>query len=100
MRESKAMGGNLQMPAPEHPALKEHSEARAAGFQTRIADKITSFAGSMAFVYLHVVWFAVWIGFRLEKFPFGLLTMMVSPETIFLSMLRMIRQNRPDDEAQ
>jgi hypothetical protein len=44
------------------------------------------FAGSMQFVYIHVIWFAAWIGFRVEPYPFGLLTI-VSLEAIFLSTL-------------
>jgi len=41
----------------------------------------------MAFVYLHVVWFVLWITLRVEKFPFGLLTMIMSLEAIFPSTL-------------
>jgi hypothetical protein len=50
----------------------------------------------MTFVYLHVVWFACWIGFGVEGYPFGLLTMIVSLEAIFLSTFVMISQNRAD----
>jgi uncharacterized membrane protein len=82
--------------APKHPALRAHAAARAENVQNRIADRITEFAGSMAFVYIHVLWFAVWIGFRVEKYPFGLLTMIVSLEAIFLSTFVMISQNRAD----
>src|SRR5207244_9982171 len=67
---------------------------------TRIADAITRFAGSMVFVYAHIVWFAIWIGFGVEKFPFGLLTMIVSLEAIFLSTFVMISQNRADERRQ
>jgi uncharacterized membrane protein len=86
------------------PALLKHAEERANNLQNRIADKITTFAGSMAFVYLHVVWFAVWIvlgtllGF--DSYPFGLLTMIVSLEAIFLSTFVMISQNRADAKRQ
>jgi uncharacterized membrane protein len=86
------------------PALLKHAEERASSVQNRIADKITTFAGSMAFVYLHVVWFAVWIvlgtlvGF--DAYPFGLLTMIVSLEAIFLSTFVMISQNRADAKRQ
>ena len=52
--------------------------------EASIADKITEFAGSLSFVYLHVVWFAAWIIFRVEAYPFGLRTMIVSLEAIFL----------------
>ena len=50
----------------------------------------------MPFVYLHIVWFVAWIGFRVESYPFGLLTMIVSLEAIFLSTFVMISQNRAD----
>jgi uncharacterized membrane protein len=83
-----------------HPALQQHLEQRRASLQNRIADKITSFAGSMVFVYVHIVWFALWIAFRVEKYPFGLLTMIVSLEAIFLSTFVMISQNRADERRQ
>ena len=54
----------------------------------------------MAFVYIHMLWFVVWIGFRVEKYPFGLLTMIVSLEAIFLSTFVMISQNRADAKRQ
>ncbi|MGZ6545295.1 MAG: DUF1003 domain-containing protein [Actinomycetota bacterium] len=73
---------------------------RRENLQSRIADRITQFAGSMIFVYVHVVWFAVWIGLRVEKYPFGLLTMIVSLEAIFLSTFVMISQNRADEKRQ
>jgi hypothetical protein len=53
----------------------------------------------MQFVYIHVVWFAAWIGFRVEHYPFGLLTMIVSLEAIFLSTF-VISQNRADEKRQ
>ncbi len=87
-------------PPPVNPALLKHAEERASRTQNRIADKITEFAGSMAFVYLHVVWFAAWIGFGVESYPFGLLTMIVSLEAIFLSTFVMISQNRADAKRQ
>jgi len=80
-----------------HPALRSHAEERAQNAQDRIADQITKFAGSMWFVYLHVIWFASWILFGVEGYPFGLLTMIVSLEAIFLSTFVMISQNRQDD---
>jgi uncharacterized membrane protein len=79
-----------------HPVLVEFAERRAQSVQNRIADRITQFAGSMLFVYVHIAWFAVWIVFRVEKYPFGLLTMIVSLEAIFLSTFVMISQNRAD----
>jgi hypothetical protein len=54
----------------------------------------------MRFVYIHIIWFAAWIGFRVEPYPFGLLTMIVSLEAIFLSTFVMISQNRADEKRQ
>jgi uncharacterized membrane protein len=85
---------------PINPALVEHAEQRAADVQNRIADAITRFAGSMTFVYLHIIWFGCWIAFGVEKYPFGLLTMIVSLEAIFLSTFVMISQNRADAKRQ
>lgn len=79
-----------------HPALLEFRADRAKSLQNRIADAITTFAGSMVFVYIHIAWFAIWIGLGVEKYPFGLLTMIVSLEAIFLSTFVMISQNRQD----
>ena len=89
-----------KLPMPLNPELARHAEARAAKLQNRIADAITRFAGSMAFVYFHVLWFAVWIIFGIEGYPFGLLTMIVSLEAIFLSTFVMISQNRADFKRQ
>ena len=79
-----------------NPALIEHARERAESVENRIADRITAFSGSMRFVYLHAIWFACWIGFGVEPYPFGLLTMIVSLEAIFLSTFVMISQNRAD----
>jgi uncharacterized membrane protein len=89
-----------KLPPPISPALVKHAEQRARSVQNRMADAITRFAGSMRFVYLHVIWFAVWIIFRVENYPFGLLTMIVSLEAIFLSTFVMISQNRADAKRQ
>jgi uncharacterized membrane protein len=85
-----------------HPVLVRHAEERANSVQNRIADAITAFAGSMIFVYLHALWFVVWVITRPfgDKFPFGLLTMIVSLEAIFLSTFVMISQNRADERRQ
>jgi uncharacterized membrane protein len=85
---------------PVSPALLKYEEKRAENIQSRIADGITAFAGSMAFVYVHIVWFALWVSIPLEKYPFGLLTMIVSLEAIFLSTFVMISQNRADARRQ
>jgi uncharacterized membrane protein len=83
-------------PTWTHPVLTQQAEERAKKVQNRIADAITRFAGSMTFVYLHVVWFGLWIALRVEAFPFGFLTMLVSLEAIFLSTFVLISQNRAD----
>jgi len=54
----------------------------------------------MLFVYIHVAWFGLWIGFGVEGYPYGLLTMIVSLEAIFLSTFVMISQNRADAKQQ
>ena len=77
-----------------NPVLMKHAEKRAQSVQNRIADQITAFAGSMWFVYIHIIWFSCWIGLGVEKYPYGLLTMIVSLEAIFLSTFVMIGQNR------
>jgi uncharacterized membrane protein len=82
--------------------------ARERGLQGRIADVITSFSGRMVFAYVHVAWFGVWIllntgwfGFpAFDPFPYGLLTMVVSLEAIFLSTFVLISQNRQSDESE
>src|SRR6476659_6304668 len=85
-----------KLPQPISPALVEHAEERARDVQNRAADQITRFSGSMTFVYLHIIWFACWIGFGVESYPYGLLTMIVSLEAIFLSTFVLISQNRAD----
>jgi uncharacterized membrane protein len=54
----------------------------------------------MLFVYLHIIWFGCWIGFGVESYPYGQLTMIVSLEAIFLSTFVMISQNRADARRQ
>jgi uncharacterized membrane protein len=88
------------LPPPVNPALVKQAERRAADEQNRIADRITAFSGSMAFVYVHILWFGLWIGLGVEKYPFGLLTMIVSLEAIFLSTFVLISQNRADAKRQ
>jgi len=79
--------------AIHHPVVLEQQARRAADFQLRLADRITAFAGSMNFVYCHVVFFALWMIF-LESSPWPTLTLIVSLEAIFLSTFVMIGQNR------
>ena len=82
--------------------------ARARGLQDRLADTITTFSGRMVFVYVHIVWFGVWILLNtgrfgvppFDPFPYGLLTMVVSLEAIFLATFVLISQNRLSAEAE
>lgn len=76
-----------------HPTVIAEAKKRNADFQLRVADRITTFAGSMSFVWLHAALFAVWMLF-LEKSPWPTLTLVVSLEAIFLSTFVMIGQNR------
>jgi len=79
--------------AATHPAYQSVAEQRASLMQLRVADAITKFAGSMAFVYIHVGVFAVWMLFA-ESSPWPTLTLVVSLEAIFLSTFVLIGQNR------
>jgi uncharacterized membrane protein len=81
------------------PAVLAHQARRAADLQLRAADTITAFAGSMTFVYIHAVVFALWM-LLVESDPWPKLTLVVSLEAIFLSTFVMIGQNRQADFAQ
>jgi uncharacterized membrane protein len=82
--------------------------AHERGLQGRIADAVTAFSGHMAFVYLHIAWFCLWILINtgyfglpvFDPFPYGLLTMIVSLEAIFLSTFVLISQNLQNQEAE
>jgi uncharacterized membrane protein len=100
MEQSALLRNVSHLSLEPNPVLMEHAKLRAESVQNRIADKITAFSGSMWFVYIHILWFASWIGFGVEKYPFGLLTMIVSLEAIFLSTFVMISQNRADAKRQ
>jgi uncharacterized membrane protein len=82
--------------------------AHDRNLQDRIADGITDFSGRMVFVYVHIIWFGAWIlvnsghlGIKVfDPFPYGLLTMVVSLEAIFLATFVLISQNRLSEEAE
>ena len=82
--------------------------ANKRNLQDRIADSITSFSGHIVFVYVHLVWFGAWIVLNtgrmgvhpFDPFPYGLLTMVVSLEAIFLSTFVLISQNRLSEESE
>jgi uncharacterized membrane protein len=89
---------------PEDIQKPEQLQQQMHSAEGKLADAITAFAGSMGFVYLHAIWFAFWIGANagllkpfvhpFDPFPYGLLTMLVSLEAIFLSTFILISQNR------
>ncbi len=104
----------------DHPALSDVIERNIQNqvrlrvetvsrrtFQERMADAITAFSGNMSFVYLHGLWFGLWVllntgwlGMRpFDPFPYSLLTMIVSLEAIFLATFVLISQNRSGAEA-
>ena len=82
--------------------------SRGRSLQDRLADGITYLSGRMGFVYFHIVWFAAWILVNsgrigvsvFDPFPYGLLTMVVSLEAIFLSAFVLISQNRLSEEVE
>jgi uncharacterized membrane protein len=86
--------------------IRNHMEQRKST-QDRIADWVTWFSGSMAFVYIHLVWFGIWIAINLgwtgmkpfDPYPFSLLTMIVSLEAIMLATFVLISQNRISEIA-
>ena len=89
--------------------LRLHQQtAQQRTFQAYLADAITSFSGRMLFIYLHILWFGGWIIVNagwwqlrpFDSFPYGLLTMIVSLEAIFLATFVLISQNRLSDEAE
>jgi uncharacterized membrane protein len=82
-------------------ALKaQHNAERSA--TEAVADELNDFASSSPYLVAHVIWFAIWIPWNLgwfglkifDPFPFGLLTMVVSLEAIFLSIFILIAQKR------
>jgi len=74
--------------------------AKRKSVADKISDIITDFCGSMLFVYLHIIWFTLWLLYNLtvpdpfDPFPFGLLTLVVSLEAIILATFILISQNR------
>jgi uncharacterized membrane protein len=109
-----------QSAKPDHPALSDVIERNIQNqvrlrieamsgrtFRERMADAITAFSGNMSFVYLHALWFGLWLllntgwlGIRpFDPFPYSLLTMIVSLEAIFLATFVLISQNRSGVEA-
>ncbi|EAP98939.1 hypothetical protein JNB_02185 [Janibacter sp. HTCC2649] len=87
------MTSTAPKPPGRHPAAAAIALRRAESLQLKVADAITTFAGSMPFVYLHAVAFGLWMVFA-ESSPWPTLTLVVSLEAIFLSTFVLIGQNR------
>jgi uncharacterized membrane protein len=107
-RQDGAEDGRFYATPTTHVRHERVLVQRLQRTQDRIADVITSFAGSLRFVYLHTIWFGLWIVanlgvvlglHRFDPYPFGLLTMIVSLEAIFLSTFVMVSQNRQSARA-
>ncbi len=86
----------------------EKDNVHSRSFAGRIADKVTVFAGSMPFIIIHIIWFALWIMANcnlfsgiivFDPFPFSFLTLVVSLEAIFLSLLVLMSQNQMNKVA-
>jgi uncharacterized membrane protein len=95
---------SLAGPPSRHPSLTGVRKV-----EERASDTISAFAGSPIFVYIHVGWFTLWIlsnlgvfgqGLIFDRFPYGLLTMVVSLEAIFLSTFILITQNRQGERSE
>jgi uncharacterized membrane protein len=121
MQQSQLNTKDKEVEEKDNPALSKviernirtiiHLRTKAASKrspQDRIADMITSFSGRMIFVYVHVIWFGMWILLNtgwfgvpvFDPFPYGLLTMVVSLEAIFLATFVLISQNRMGEESE
>ena len=121
MKPGKPKQKDIETPKEEHRGLSKvivrnirtiirlrTKASRERGLQGRIADAITSFSGRMIFAYVHVLWFGAWILLNtgwfglppFDPFPYGLLTMVVSLEAIFLSTFVLISQNRQAAETE
>lgn len=121
MSSNNPLAGKTDDEADNNPSLSkviEHNirtiaylrlqASRARGLQARLADAITTFSGRLVFVYVHIVWFSLWtllntgrLGVSaFDPFPYGLLTMIVSLEAIFLSTFVLISQNHLSEEAE
>ncbi|MCU1375754.1 MAG: hypothetical protein JWO68_3040 [Actinomycetia bacterium] len=100
--------GRLHNPAHYHARDESALLRSLLDAQDVVAEKITNFAGSLTFIYIHAAWFGLWIAVNVglagidrefDKFPFGLLTMIVSLEAIFLATFVMVTQNRQSERS-
>lgn len=81
----------------------EADDSRRRSFADRLSDRIADFVGSIGFVVMHIVWFALWASINagllkfvpaFDPYPFALLCMIVSLEGVLLSTFVLIKQNR------
>ncbi len=84
-------------------AKLEHKELHRRSAGEKVSDFFVSLIGSMPFLVFHITWFAVWFAINLnlfpgipafDPFPFGILTLIVSAEGVFLAIFILISQNR------
>jgi uncharacterized membrane protein len=84
-------------------AKLEHKELHRRSSGEKVSDFFVSLIGSMPFLIFHIIWFAVWFIVNLnampgmaafDPFPFGILTLIVSSEGVFLAIFILISQNR------
>ena len=120
MESSAEQSTSIYDEQPDNPALSDVVErnirtimrlraqsARNRSFQERLSDAITEFSGRLSFLYVYALWFGAWIVINtgwlripvFDPFPYGLLTMIVSLEAIFLATFVLISQNRLSEEA-
>ena len=85
-------------------ALEREAQRERSGLD-RFTDAVTAAAGSPVFIVAHAIWFAGWIVFNVTRdrpfdpYPFGLLMLVVSLESIFLSAAVLMTQNRMQRQA-
>lgn len=99
-KQGSQLGGVVRENIESLIAVRD-AEEKKKSFQNKFADLLTTFSGSILFVYVHVVWFGLWIYINagllrnnaFDPFPFSLLTLIVSLEAIFLSTFVLISQN-------
>ena len=82
----------------------EEQELARRTLSDRFGDLVATEAGKMWFIAAHMIWFTIWIvlslrGAAFDPFPFPLLTMIVSLESIFLSLFILMSQNRAGLQA-
>lgn len=111
MRSKRNLSASPDSITDKNIADINHLERQALLNRTpseRLAGKVTRFAGGVMFISIHVIWFLFWIILNVgaipriepwDPFPFSFLTLVVSLEAIFLSLLVLMTQNRLTKDA-